>query len=389
VVAALGVGYWAGGRSGHAAKPAAADGPEPEDNGPTVTSSRNADPTKPIPVVAGAAERRDMPIYLTGIGTVSAFNTVQVKARVDGQLTDIRFREGQSVKVGEVLATIDQRPYLAVYKQALANVARDQAQLANAKLDLERDINLKEFASRQSVDTQRSMVAQYTAAIGADQAQVDAAKTNLDYTTITSPIDGRTGIRNVDVGNIVHAGDTSQIVTVTQLKPISVVFTLPADDLALVSRGMKSGAALDVLAYAKDNQQLLGRGKLLLVDNQIDSTTGTIRLKANFDNEDGALWPGQFVNAHVLVDTAKDALVVSAQAVQRGPDGTYVWVIGGDGKVQMRPVTVAQVEGAEALLASGLEPGEQVVVDGQYKLQPGSRVEKTAAPPQTGRAPPA
>jgi multidrug efflux system membrane fusion protein len=377
LVAALGIGYVMGARSpGTAAKPSAAGGPPP----PSVGSSfRDLNPGAPIPVVAASVERKDVPIYRSGIGTVTAFNTVQVKAREDGQITEIRFKEGQDVRIGDVLAVIDQRPYKAALKQAEANLARDQSLLANARLDLARDVNLKDYATRQSVDTQKSLVAQYEATIAADQAQIEAAKTNLDYTTITSPIDGRTGIRNIDIGNIVHAGDTAAIVTVTQLQPIAVVFTLPADEIPAVQKGQAKGA-LPVIAMGKDNVTPLAEGELSLIDNLIDSTTGTVKLKATFANTDRALWPGQFVNAQLRIDTQHDGLTVPATAVQRGPDGAFVWVIEPDSKVSMRAVTVTQTQDGQALISQGLKFAEQVVIDGQYKLQSGSKVEKVQSP---------
>ena len=376
VLVAASVGYVAGGMGG-GPKPAAQPGPDKDAK--TGGTYRDLNPDAPIPVVAAQVDRKDVPIYRIGIGTVTAYNTVQVKAREDGQITDIRFKEGQDVKTGDVLAVIDQRPYAAALKQAQANLVRDQAQLANARLDLERDLGLKEYASRQTVDTQRAQVAQFEAAIAADQAQIDAARTNLDYATIVSPIDGRTGIRGIDIGNIVHAGDTQAIVTVTQLHPIAVVFTLPSDDLPVVRKGEALGT-LPVTALAKDNQTALAEGVLELVDNQIDTTTATVRLKATFGNADRALWPGQFVNARLRVDTQHDGLTVPATAVQRGPDGAYVWVIGPDAKVAMRNVTVTQVQDGQALIAQGLKFGEEIVVDGQYKLQSGSKVEKTGGP---------
>jgi multidrug efflux system membrane fusion protein len=349
---------------------------------------RDTNPDAPVPVTASRVERKDVPIFLTGIGTVNAYNSVAVKAREDGQLIAIKFTEGQEVKVGDVLAVIDQRPYLASLKQAEAALAKDQSLLANAKLDLDRDVKLGEYTSHQSVDTQKSLVEQYQAQVESDAAQVDSARTNYSYTTITAPIDGRTGIRGVDIGNIVHAADTTAIVTVTQLQPISVVFTLPADDLSIVSKGIAQ-QPLTVMAYSKDNERSLGEGKLVLVDNQIDSTTGTVKLKATFANADRALWPGQFVNARLLVDTAHGGLVVPASAVQRGPNGAYVWVIGSDSKVIMRPITVQQVQDGVALVAQGLTEGESVVVDGQYKLQPGSKIQQelpSAAQPNAGPA---
>lgn len=368
---AAAAGYGLRGSGGPARRPM----PQMAPAGGFGTPVAGGDPDAPVPVVAGKVEQRDVPIYLNGIGTVTASNTVQIKAREDGQLVELRFREGQEVKAGDVLAVIDQRPYAAALKQTQANLVRDQANLANARADLERDLNLKEYASRQTVDTQKALVAQDEAAVAADQALIDAARTNLDYTVITSPIDGRTGIRNIDIGNIVHAADTTGIVTVTQLQPIAVIFTLPADTLPAVNRGLAAGP-LKVLAYAKDNQTLLAQGTLALVDNQIDQTTAMVRLKAMFANADNALWPGQFVNARLLVEQRRDALVVPATVVQRGPNGAYAWVIRADGTVEMRPVTPAQSQDGEAVIADGLKAGEAVVVDGQYKLQPGSKVER-------------
>jgi multidrug efflux system membrane fusion protein len=381
VVVSLGTGYFLGTMSGGVKSgPKAVSGGGPGGNPASSSASwRDLNPTAPIPVVAASVERKDVPVYRSGIGTVIAFNTVQVKAREDGQITEIRFREGQDVKAGDVLAVIDQRPYTAALKQAQANLAKDESQLANARLDLTRAVNLKEFATKQSVDTQKALVAQFEAMIGADQAQIEAAKTNLDYTVIASPIDGRTGIRNIDAGNIVHAADTTAIVTVTQMQPIAVVFTLPSDDLPAVQKGQAKGS-LEVAALAKDNQTVLAKGELTLVDNQIDPTTGTVKLKATFANADRALWPGQFVNGRVRIDVQHDGLTVPATGVQRGPDGTYVWVIEGDSKVAMRPVTVVQTQDGQALVGQGLKFGEQVVVDGQYKLQAGSKVEKIAQP---------
>lgn len=379
ILISLSVGYMARGGPKTASSSPGSTGP---------LTYRDSNPDAPVPVTAARVERKDVPIFLTGIGTVSAYNSVAVKAREDGQLIAIKFKEGQEVKVGDVLAVIDQRPYLASLKQAQATLAKDQSLLANAKLDLDRDIKLGEYTSHQSVDTQKSLVEQYQAQVESDTAQVDSARTNYDYTTITAPIDGRTGIRGVDIGNIVHAADATAIVTVTQLQPISVVFTLPADNLAVVSNGMAQ-QPLTVMAYSKDNEKLLGEGKLVLVDNQIDSTTGTVKLKATFANADRALWPGQFVNARLLVDTAHGGLVVPAPAVQRGPNGAFIWVIGSDSKVVMRPITVQQVQDGVALVSQGLTEGDSVVVDGQYKLQPGSKIQQelpSAAQPNVGPA---
>jgi len=256
-----------------------------------------------------------------------------------------------------------------------ANQKRDQAQLVNARADLQRyfDLAKRDFASRQSVDTQQAQVGQLEASVAADQAQIDNARVNLDYTTIRAPFDGRTGIRIVDAGNVVHVADTTGLVIVTQLQPISVVFTLPADNLPAVARAAAAGA-LPVLAFSRDNQTRLGEGALAVIDNMIDATTGTVKLKATFANADRALWPGQFVNARLLVATRRNGIAVPAAVVQRGPQGTYAFVIKPDQTVEMRPIAVDQVQDGVALIAEGLKPGEHVVVDGQYRLQPGSKV---------------
>ncbi len=265
-----------------------------------------------------------------------------------------------------------------------ANQKRDQAQLINARADLQRFLDLakRDFASRQSVDTQLAQVGQFEAAVASDQAQIDSAKVNLDYTMIRAPFDGRTGIRLVDAGNVVHATDTTGLVIVAQLQPISVVFTLPADNLSVVARAAAAGT-LPVFAFSRDNQTRLGEGALAVIDNMIDQTTGTVKLKATFANADRALWPGQFVNARLLVDTRRDGVAVPAAVVQRGPQGTYAFVIKSDQTVEMRPIVVDQVQDGVALIADGLRAGERVVIDGQYRLQPGSKV----APSERGKAP--
>jgi multidrug efflux system membrane fusion protein len=323
-----------------------------------------------VPVTVSLVTIKTVPIYLDGIGTVQASNTVQIRSRVDGQILDVRFREGQEVKAGDVLVMVDPRPFEANLKQMEANLLRDKAQLVDAKAQLNRLIQLKDFASRQSVDTQRASVAQFEALVAADQAQVDYARTQLDYTTVRSPIDGRTGIRQIDVGNVVHAADTSPIVTVTQFTPIAVVFTLNADHLPVITGGTARGP-LAVYAFAKDNSTQLAQGQLVLVDNQIDQATGTVKLKASFANADHRLWPGQFVNARLQV-AVHEGLTVPATAVQHGPNGTYAWIIARDQTAQMQPVTVLQIQDGEALIQAGLEAGQRVVIDGQYKLQPGS-----------------
>ena len=330
----------------------------------------------PIPVVVGKVAQGDVPIYLSGLGTVQAFNTVSIKSRVDGQLVKILFKEGQDVKTGDLLAVIDPRPYEAQYKQAIATKAKDESLLANARRDLVRDQGLvgRQYVSTQAVDTQQALVEQYTAQVASDQATIDYNKTQLDYTNITSPIDGRTGIRNLDIGNIIHAVDTTAFVTITQIHPISVIFTLPADSLPAVAKGLGAGN-LAVIAYARDNVTVLARGTLDLVDNQIDQTTGMVRLKASFPNADGALWPGQFVNTSVLVATRHNGLTVASTVIQHGPKGDYAWVVKPDGTVEMRDVTVAQTQNNVALIDKGLAAGDVVVVDGQYRLQAGSKIQ--------------
>ncbi len=329
----------------------------------------------PVPIVAGTVKKQDVPIFLNGIGTVQAYNTVTVRVRVDGQIKQIAFKEGQDVKTGDLLAVIDSAPYQAVYDQALAKRAQDQAQLDNAQVVFQRDADLiaKNVLDHQTYDTAKFQVEQFQALVKADEANIESAKVNLDYTKVTSPIDGRTGVRQVDVGNIVHASDSNGIVTITQLKPISVVFTLPQQELTQVNEEAAKGQ-LKVFAVDRDYSKPLSEGVLAVVNNQIDQTTGTILLKATFANEDLKLWPGQFVNSRLLVTTRKDGLVVPASVVQRGPNGAFAYVIKPDQTVEMRPLTVNQVDNGLALIDDGLQEGEQVVVDGQYKLQPGSKV---------------
>jgi multidrug efflux system membrane fusion protein len=329
-----------------------------------------------IPVATAFAERRDFPIFLAGLGTVQAYNMVSVKARVDGHLDKVAFVEGQTVTEGDLLAQIDPRPLQAQLAQARAAKIRDEAQLTNAKLDLERSKTLvaREFATRQSVDTQRAMVAQLEAAVQGDQAAIDSAEVQLGYTTIVSPISGRTGMRLVDRGNIVRATDTNALVVITQVQPISMVFTLPQDVLGDVIQEMSRGP-LRVLAYNRDGATQLGEGVLALVDNQVDAATGTIRLKAKFENADNALWPGQFVNVRLLLRIRRDVVTVPAQAVQRGPNGAFAYVIKPDQSVEQRPVTVGYTREGTSLIEGGLKPNEQVVIEGQYKLRAGARVQ--------------
>jgi multidrug efflux system membrane fusion protein len=314
-----------------------------------------------------------VPIVLTGIGSVQPYNSVQVRARIDGEIVALRFKEGDQVEAGTVLAMLDRRVLEANLHQMQANLVREQAQLANTRADLERLQSLRDFASRQRVDTQAALVAQGEAQVTAAAAQVDNARTQLDYAVITSPITGRTGLRQIDLGNIVHAGDARPIVTINQVQPIAVVFTLNADDLPAITRAAATGP-LVAQAVAKDRRTRLAEGRLEVVDNQIDQATGTVKLKAAFANADLALWPGQFVNVRLQVSVRPDGIVLPAGAVQRGPDGTYAWLVGDDLSVRMAPVTVTYVEDGRALVETGLAAGQTIVVDGQYKLRAGVKV---------------
>jgi multidrug efflux system membrane fusion protein len=330
---------------------------------------------QPVRVETAVAAHKDVPIFLEGLGTVQAYYTVTVTPRVDGELLSVGFSEGQTVKPGDVLAQIDARPYQAALDQAIAMKGKDAALLENARRDLARYISLapEEFTSEQTLETQRSLVAQLEAQLVADQAAIDNAKTQLSYTTIKSPIYGRTGIRLTDPGNIVHAATSTGIVVVTQVQPISVIFTLPADSLSQVRLAMAS-APLTVTAISRDGKNLLGSGTVELIDNQIDQATGTMRLKAKFPNKDSSLWPGDFVNARVLVQTRHDALTVPSAAVQRGPDGVFAYVVTQDSTVELRPLQVSEESGAVTIVDKGLREGERVTTSNQYRLQPGSHV---------------
>jgi multidrug efflux system membrane fusion protein len=331
----------------------------------------------PVPVVEGVVSTQDVPIYLDGLGTVQAFNTVTIHTRVDGQLVKVAFTEGQDVNAGDLLAQIDPAPYQAALDQAAAKKAQDEAQLTNARVDLQRyaDLLKTDSITQQIHDTQKALVSQLEATVKADQAALESAQVNLDYTTIRSPIAGRVGIRQMDAGNIVHASDANGLVVLAQLRPISVLFTLPEQALTKLQQYQNPEKNLPVLAFSRDNTNLLDKGTLAVIDNQIDPTTGTIKLKATFANENLRLWPGQFVNTRLLLTTRKDGPVVPASVVQRGPEGAFAFVIQDDQTVTMRPLKVAQIEGGMALIDEGLKPGERIVVDGQYKLQPGSHVQ--------------
>jgi multidrug efflux system membrane fusion protein len=337
-----------------------------------------------IPVTPGKVTQQEVSIYYEGLGTVQAFNTVTVKARVDGQLIKVGFTEGQDVHTNDLLAEIDPGPFLAALDQATAKKLQDQALLDNAKLDLQRDLSLTNIVTTQTVDTQSNLVRQLEAMVKTDQAGIDSCKVQLDYTKVYAPLEGRCGIRLVDQGNVVHAADTNGIVIITQLRPISVVFTLPEQNVGILSRKLAQGPVV-VEALDRDNRTKLDTGTLAVIDNQIDTMTGTIKCKATFPNENLSLWPGQFVNPRVLVDKV-NGLVVAENVIQRGPDGPYVFTINGEGSnltAKLTPVTVAQMQEPWALISDGLTEGQTVVVEGQYRLEDGSkvRIESADSPP--------
>jgi multidrug efflux system membrane fusion protein len=329
----------------------------------------------PVPVVAGKAEQKDVPIYLDGLGTVQAFNTVTVHSRVDGALVQVNFTEGQDVKTGDLLVVVDPRPYQAALDQAKAQAALDEVTLKR-----QADLRARNVIAAQDYDTAMANAQK-------SKAAAEAAQVNVDYCSIKSPIDGRTGVRLVDIGNVVHAADQNGIVVITQLHPISVLFTLPEQNLQSIFNTGGASGGLKVQALDRGNTNVLDEGTLAVVDNEIDQTTGTIKLKATFPNNDLKLWPGKFVNARLTLTIRKGAIVIPSGVVQRGPQGTYAYVIKSDKTVEMRPITVTQTEANVALVDNGLKAGEQVVVDGQYKLQPGARVELTSPPQSQQPAP--
>jgi len=344
-----------------------------------------AGPPRSVSVAVAPVLKQDVPVYLSGLGAVTAFNTANIKSRVDGQIMKVNFREGQEVREGDLLIEIDSRPYQVQVEQLQAQLFRDQAQLRDARLNLERYTTLIPSGSiaQQQVDTQKALVDQLDGTVRNDQGQIDAAKLNIVYCHITAPFNGRVGLRQVDPGNIVHAADTNPMLILTQLQPIAVIFTLPEDVLPRVAQQMSRGT-LEVDAFSRDDQTKLASGKLLTIDNQIDPTTGTAKLKAVFDNRGNKLWPNQFVNADLLLETRKNSTVVPTAAILRGPQGTYVYAVNPDKTVQDKSVTVALTQGDSTVVTEGVNPGETVVTDGQDKLQRGSHIEPRNTGPSTG-----
>jgi len=343
----------------------------------TTEAGQAAVPPPAVPVVAGIVHQGDVPIYLRGVGTVIAYNNVIVRSQITGQIVKIAFNQGQAVHQGDLLAEIDPRPYQAQLDQAIANRDRDQAQLVNAQANLDRYTSLQQkgYASTQLVETQNAQSAQLQAMVKSDEGVIEQAQTNLSYTKLTAPIDGVSGIRQVDIGNIIHPTDPNGLVDVTQIQPISLIFSLPQTDFVEIQQQMAHGP-LTVQAYSQDDKTKLDEGKLDLIDNQIVQTTGTIRLRASFPNAKRLLWPGELIDARLLLETRHDGLTIPASAVQQDPNGSFVWVIGPDETVQTRPVTISQISEGQALVDSGLQANEKIVAEGQYRLVAGTRVQE-------------
>jgi multidrug efflux system membrane fusion protein len=343
-----------------------------------------------VPVAVASAEKRDLPVYLSGLGTITAFNTVTVRSRVDGQIVQVAFREGQDVHQGDLLVVIDPRPYEVQLAQAQANLAKDEAQLTDAQLILDRDKDLlnQGILPVQQVDSQRALVHQVEAATQADRAQIDNARLQVTYSRITAPVSGRVGLRLVDQGNVVRAADQTGLLVITELEPITMLFTLPEDSLSLVSRRLKADP-LPVEAWSRDDQTKLATGRLLTIDNQIDAATGTGKLKAVFENKDRTLWPNQFVNARLLVEVRKGQTLVPSAAVQRGSTGVFAYVVKPDKTIEVRPLKVGLSQSGFTAVEEGVAPGEQVVTDGHEKVQAGSKVELRSAGGKPGGAGPA
>jgi len=341
-------------------------------------AEKESSTSRPVTVATVVAAQRDVPIYLDGLGTVTAWKTVTVRSQVDGRLEKVLFREGQAVKKGELLAQVDARPFLSQLHQAEGALGRDSALLRNGRLNLERYASLRQqnLVSQQQVDDQQAAVGQYEGAVAMDQAQIETAKLNLEYARITAPIDGVTGVRMVDEGNLVRANDASGIVVITQIDPIAVLFTLPEDDLHRITARMNEGK-LPVDAYSREGDTLLGTGELLVLDNQINQATATLRLKAVFENSKRLLWPNQFVKTRLLLSVRKDALVIPATGVQRGPKGTFAYVVQADKTAAPRPIEVEMLVRDQALVGRGLAAGDEVVIEGQNQLRPGAKVAPT------------
>ena len=368
-IAALVVAGYFGWQRFHSTNPTAADAAQK-----SAASARGA----AVPVTVAPVTKADFPVYLGGLGTVQGFNTVLVRTRVDGQIDKIAFKEGQLVSEGDLLVQIDPRPYQAALDQAKAKKAQDEANLANANLDLQRFTKLGEFATRQQTDTQRSTVAQLTAQLAADDAAISNAQTQVDYTAVKAPISGVAGLRQVDVGNIVNASTQTGIVTIAQIEPIAVIFTAPEDQLPYINEA-QSTQPLKVIALTTDGKKTLSDGALSVINNQVDTTSGTIRLKAVFDNKNHALWPGQSVSTRLLVKTLKDATVVPDDAIQHGSDGLYAYAVKQDNKAELRKLKVSYSIDGRSVVDDGLSPGQQVITAGQYKVQPGTLVSTAVA----------